>query len=165
MVDILGNTEASRMILSKSNFIRVPSQIFEEGVFYTLTVGKLQAFDTLFSGHNIEISICMRNPSSFVLASFDKSHIHLYDILITRATAEAVQYHGLIDRTRATLPKAKITAWSYENTPLIWPKLLRCIMALTDEDSVKCSHDLIASALTPTGTQRSQNYLKANPRS
>ena len=85
------------MILSKSNFIRVPSQIFEEGVFYTLTVEKLQAFDTLFSGHNIEISICMRDSSSFVLASFGKSHIHLYDLLITRAT----------------LPKAKITAWSY----------------------------------------------------
>lgn len=137
------------MILSKSNFICVASQIFEDGVFYTLTVEKLQAFDTLFSGHNIEISICMRDSSSFVLASFGKSHIHLYDLLITRAT----------------LPKAKITAWSYENTPLIWPKLLRCMMVLTDEDSVKCSYDLIASALTPTGTQRIQNYLKANPRS
>ena len=149
MVDILGNTEASRMILSKSNFICVASQIFEDGVFYTLTVEKLQAFDTLFSGHNIEISICMRDSSSFVLASFGKSHIHLYDLLITRAT----------------LPKAKITTWSYENTPLIWPKLLRCMMVLADEDSVKCSYDLIASALTPTGTQRIQNYLKANPRS
>ena len=149
MIDILGNTEASRMILSKSNFICVASQIFEDGVFYTLTVEKLQAFDTLFSSHNIEISICMRDSSSFVLASFGKSHIHLYDLLITRAT----------------LPKAKITTWSYENTPLIWPKLLRCMMVLADEDSVKCSYDLIASALTPTGTQRIQNYLKANPRS
>ena len=137
------------MILSKSNFICVASQIFEDGVFYTLTVEKLQAFDTLFSSHNIEISICMRDSSSFVLASFGKSHIHLYDLLITRAT----------------LPKAKITTWSYENTPLIWPKLLRCMMVLADEDSVKCSYDLIASALTPTGTQRIQNYLKANPRS
>ena len=149
MIDILGNTEASRMILSKSNFICVASQIFEDGVFYTLTVEKLQGFDTLFSSHNIENSICMRDSSSFVLASFGKSHIHLYDLLITRAT----------------LPKAKITTWSYENTPLIWPKLLRCMMVLTDEDSVKCSYDLIASALTPTGTQRIQNYLKANPRS
>jgi hypothetical protein len=103
LVDILGNTEADRIILSKSNFICVPSQIFEDGVFYTLAVETLQAFGTLFSGHNIEISICIRDPSSFVPASFGKSYGHLYDLLMTRAT----------------LPKAKITACSYENTPLI----------------------------------------------
>ena len=66
--------------------------------------------------------------------------------------AEVLQWHGLIYQIRATLPNAKITAWCNENTPFIWPKLLRCVMWITDEDPVEGGYDLIASALTQSGT-------------
>ena len=77
--------------------------------------------------------------------------------------AEVLQWHGLIDQIRATSPNAKITAWCNENTPFIWPRLLRCVMCLTDEDPVEGGYDLIAPALTPSGTQNLQNHFKANP--
>ena len=150
--DILGNTEADRAIFTDGNFIRVPNRIFENEVFYTLTIEKLQAFGTLFSGHDIEISICIRDPESFVPAAFGELHGRSYDRLMAGTRAEVLQWHGLIDQIRATSPNAKITAWCNENTPFIWPRLLRCVMCLTDEDPVEGGYDLIASALTQSGT-------------
>jgi hypothetical protein len=62
LADILGDSDAERMILTNANFICVPNRIFEGGDFYALAVEKLQAFGTLFQGHEIELSICMRDP-------------------------------------------------------------------------------------------------------
>ena len=152
LADILGNTEADRAIFTNGNFIRVPNRIFENEVFYTLTVEKLQAFGALFNGHYIEISICIRDPKSVVPAAFGELHGRSYDRLMAGTRAEVLQWHGLIDQIRATSPNAKITAWCNENTPFIWPRLLRCVMCLTDEDPVEGGYDLIASALTQSGT-------------
>ena len=152
LADILGNTEADRAIFTNGNFIRVPNWIFENEVFYTLPVEKLQAFGTLFSCHDIEISICIHDPESFVPAAFGELHGRSYDRLMAGTRAEVLQWHGLIDQIKATLPNAKITAWCNENTPFIWPKLLRCVMWPTDEDPVEGGYDLIASALTQSGT-------------
>jgi hypothetical protein len=54
------------MILTNANFIYVPNQIFEGGDFYALVLEKLQAFGTLFHGHDIELLICMRDPGTFI---------------------------------------------------------------------------------------------------
>jgi len=163
LADILGNTEADRAIFTNGNFIRVPNRIFENEVFYMLAVEKLQAFGTLFSGHDIEISICIRDPESFIPAAFGELHGRSYDRLTAGTRAEVLQWHGLIDQIRATLPNVKITTWCNKNIPFIWPKLLCCVMWLTDEDPAEGGYDLITSALTQSGTQNLQNYFKANP--
>ena len=97
LADILGNTEADRAIFTNGNFIRVPNRIFENKVFYTLAVEKLQAFGTLFTGHDIEISICIRDPESFFPAAFGELHGRSYDRLMAGTRAEVLQWHGLID--------------------------------------------------------------------
>jgi hypothetical protein len=163
LADILGNTEADRAIFTNGNFIRVPNRIFENEVFYMLAVEKLQAFGTLFSDHDIEISICIRDPESFIPAAFGELHGRSYDRLTAGTRAEVLQWHGLIDQIRATLPNVKITTWCNKNIPFIWPKLLCCVMWLTDEDPAEGGYDLITSALTQSGTQNLQNYFKANP--
>ena len=66
LADILGDSDAKRMILTNANFIYVPNQIFEGGDFYALVLEKLQAFGTLFHGHDIELLICMRDPGTFI---------------------------------------------------------------------------------------------------
>ena len=80
------------------------------------------------------------------------------------ATPAVVQWSGLIHRMRTVLPRAKITVWCNEDTPFIWPKILRHLIGLNAEDPVKAGYDLIGSLLTEIGAQKMQNYFKANPR-
>ncbi|MCH1469393.1 MAG: hypothetical protein L7U58_03085, partial [Planktomarina sp.] len=53
--------------------------------FYALAVEKLQAFGTLFQGHEIELSICMRDPGTFIPAAYGKSHGRSFQRLMAGA--------------------------------------------------------------------------------
>ena len=163
LADILGDSDAKRMILTNANFICVPNRIFEGGDFYALVVEKLQAFGTLFHGHDMELSICMRDPGTFIPAAYGKSHGRSFKRFMAEATPAVVQWSGLIHRIRTVLLRAKITAWCNEDTPFIWPKILRDLIGLNAEDPVKAGYDLIGSLLTEIGAQKMQNYFKANP--
>ncbi|MDB2690804.1 hypothetical protein OAS88_06565 [Planktomarina temperata] len=163
LADILGDSDAERVILTNANFICVPNRIFEGGDFYALVVEKLQAFGTLFQGHDIELSLCMRDPGTFIPAAYGKSHGRSFQRFMAGAAPTVVQWSGLIHRMRTVLPNAQITAWCKEDTPFIWPKILRHLIGIDAEEPVKAGYDLIGSLLTEIGTQKMQNYFKANP--
>ncbi len=107
--------------------------------------------------------ICMRDPGTFIPAAYGKSHGRSFKRFMAGATPAVVQWSGLIHRMRTVLPRAKITAWCNEDTPFIWPKILRHLIGLNAEDPVKAGYDLIGSLLTEIGAQKMQNYFKANP--
>ena len=163
LADILGDSDAERMILTNANFICVPNRIFEGGDFYALAVEKLQAFGTLFQGHEIELSICMRDPGTFIPAAYGKSHGRSFQRFMAGAAPSVVQWSGLIHRMRTVLPRAKITAWCNEDTPFVWPKILRHLIGVDAEEPINAGYDLIGSLLTEIGTQKMQNYFKTNP--
>jgi len=143
LADILGDSDAERMILTNANFICVPNRIFEGGDFYALAVEKLQAFGALFQGHEIELSICMRDPETFIPAAYSKSHGRSFQRFMAGAAPSVVQWSGLIHRMHTVLPKAKITAWCNEDTPFVWPKILSHLIGLDAEEPINAGYDLI----------------------
>ena len=163
LADILGDSDAERMILTNANFACVPNRIFEGGDFYALAVEKLQAFETLFHGHEIELSICMRDPGTFIPAAYGKSHGRSFQRFMAGAAPSVVQWSGLIHRMRTVLTRAKSTAWFNEDTPFVWPKVLRHLIGLDAKEPINAGYDLIGSLLTEIGTQKMQNYFKTNP--
>ena len=163
LTDIPGDSDAERMILTNANFICVPNRLFGGGDFYALAVEKLQAFGTLFQGHEIELSICMRDPGTFIPAAYGKSHGRSFQRFMAGAAPSVVQCSGLIHRMRTLLPRAKITAWCNEDTPFVWPKILPHLIGVDAEEPINAGYDLIGSLLTEIGTQKMQNYFKTNP--
>jgi hypothetical protein len=105
----------------------------------------------------------MRDPGTFIPAAYGKSHGRSFKRFMAGATPAVVQWSGLIHRMRTVLPRAKSTVWCNEDTPFIWPKILRHLIGLNAEDPVKAGYDLIGSLLTEIGAQKMQNYFKANP--
>ena len=69
----------------------------------------------------------------------------------------------VIHRMRTVLPRAKITAWCNEDTPFVWPKILRHLIGLDAEEPINAGYDLIGSLLTEIGTRKMQNYFITNP--
>jgi len=69
----------------------------------------------------------------------------------------------LVEEVRARNPDANLTVWCDEDTPLIWPEVLRAVSGhaigtvLTDTD------DLLAEIMSPEGLDRMRAYLAANP--
>ncbi|MDB9881432.1 hypothetical protein OAC67_04785, partial [Planktomarina temperata] len=99
----------------------------------------------------------------FIPAAYGKSHGRSFQRFMAGAAPTVVQWSGLIHHMRTVLPNAQITAWCNEDTPFIWPKILRHLIGIDAEEPVKAGYDLIGSLLTEIGTQKMQNYFKANP--
>ena len=90
------NTAAERVILANANCICVLHQIFKGEDLYALMVEKLLTFGTLFQGHAIELSICMRDPGNFIPAAYGKSHSRSSQRCMAGAAPTVVQCSSLI---------------------------------------------------------------------
>lgn len=160
---IVGRPDANRLIMSNRNFICVPNRIFEGGEFYALADAKFSAYQRLFEDHDLEIMLGIRDPATFVPAAFSQSKGRSFDSFLDGASIDDLYWSDLIDRMRHLLPSAKITVWCNEDTPFIWPKLLRALMGLSDQERVAGGYDLIASVLSDEGVKKLQSYFKNNP--
>ena len=143
LAQIPGNTDADRVILANANCVCVPLRIFKGEDFYALVVEKLQAFGTLFQGYAIELSICMRDPGTFIPAAYGKSHSRSFQRCMAGAAHTVVQCASLIYSMRTVMPSAQITAQCNEDTPFISPKILRRPIGLDAEEPVKVGYNLI----------------------
>ena len=142
LAQIPRNTDAERMILANANCICVPHQIFKGEDLYALVVEKLQTFGTSFQGHAIELSICMRDPGTFIPAAYGKSHSRSSQRCMAGAAPTVVQCSSLIHSMRNIMPSAQITARCNEDTPFIWPKILRRLIGLDAEEPIKAGYNL-----------------------
>jgi len=142
LAQIPRNTDAERVILANANCICVPLQIFKGEDLYALVVEKLQTFSTLFQGHTIELSICMRDPGTFIPAAYGKSHSRSPQRCMAGAAPTVVQCSSLIHSMRTVIPSAQITARCNEDTPFIWPKILRRLIGLDAEEPIKAGYNL-----------------------
>ena len=142
LAQIPRNTDAERVILANANCICVPHRIFKAEDFDALVVEKLQTFGTSFQGHAIELSICMLDPGTFIPAAYGKSHSRSSQRCMAGAAPTVVQCSSLIHSMRTVIPSAQITARCNEDTPFIWPKILRRLIGLDAEEPIKAGYNL-----------------------
>ncbi|MEM6308344.1 MAG: hypothetical protein AAF701_10200, partial [Pseudomonadota bacterium] len=163
LTDILGGPGAQRVILSNKNFICVPNRIFEGGELYGLAEAKLAALDELFEPDEIEIHMAIRDPATFVPAAFAQTTGRSFDTFFKGVDLDNLYWSDLIDRMLETIPGAKITVWCNEDTPFIWPHILRNLGGFDETQRVAGGYDLMAQVLTEEGVGKLKGYLKANP--
>lgn len=160
---IIGHADCKRLVMSNRNFICVPNRIFEGGELYALADAKLAAFGGLFAEDEIEIQLGIRDPGTFIPAAYAMSSGQSFESFVNGIDPDALYWSDLVDRIREILPDAKITVWCNEDTPLIWPKILRKMAGVDGKKKMLGGYDLIASILTLEGVQKLQTYLKMRP--
>lgn len=163
LTEILGRPGAKRLVMSNRNFICVPNRIFEGAEFYALADAKFEALGQLFAKDSLEIHLGIRDPASFVPAAFAQSTGRSFESFISGIAPDDLYWSDLVDRIRTILPQAKLVVWCNEDTPFIWPKLIRSLAGFSSNTKIAGGYDLIASVLTEEGVQKLQTYLKNNP--
>jgi len=130
----------------------VPNRIFEKGVFYDQAESKIRGLLSLFPDDKISLALAMRDPATFVPAVFAKSKA---------ATFKAYMkgYH----RIRNTAPQCELTVWCNEDTPLLWPRLIRTLAGVSDETTIDGGYDLLASIMSTEGMTRMLSYMRSHP--
>lgn len=160
---ILDDEQCNRVVMSHAQFMCVHRRVFEGGVFYALAEDKLQGLARLFPDDEIEIFLGLRDPATFIPAVFGDSPMDSFDKFMNGLTPQDLRWSDLVARIRKILPRATLTVWCNEDTPLIWAQLIREMAGVDPLTKITGGFDLLSSIMSAEGMKQFVTYLRTNP--
>ena len=161
--EIMEEERADRLILSWDNFLSYPQWVIRGRALYPAAAERIRAFTQIFPEIEAEFHLAIRNPASFLPVLFSRTRGKSFDEFMGGADPLGLSWLRLVEEVRTLNPDANLTIWCDEDTPLIWPEVLRAVSGhalgtvLTDTD------DLLAEIMSPEGLDRMRAYLASNP--
>ncbi len=160
---IVEDGQTKRLILSNANFMGFAAQIFAGRQLYQSAKQRLPALAALFPGCEIEFHLALRNPASFVPATFAQCKNMLFDDFIQRTELNSIRWSSLVHIIRAVCPEARLTVWCNEDTPLIWSQLLYELSGVDRQVKLEGQDDLLAEIMRPEGLKSYEHYITSHP--
>lgn len=160
---IIDDDRCNRLVMSHAQFMCVHRRVFESGVFYELAEQKLTGLANLFPDDDIEIFLGLRNPATFLPAIFGDSKIESFDEFMRGLDPMDLRWSDLVARIRNILPRASLTVWCNEDTPMIWAQLIREMAGVDPLTRITGGFDLLSTIMSADGMKRFVAYLKTNP--
>ncbi len=140
-----------RLVMSNWRFLCVPRRIFENGIFYEQATPKVRGLAEIFSGDRLHLYFALRNPATFVPAVLEAAGGVPYRTMMNGLDPRDLYWSEVIERMRVAAPNAQLTVWCNEDTPFIWPALLRDISSIDPETEIKGELDMLDRVLTAEG--------------
>lgn len=151
---VMDEDRAERLIFSNALFLCVPQRVVSEGEFYGIAQRKLQALANLFPGSECEFHLGLRNPATLIPAVLESTPGLAYEGLMNGADPLSLRWAPVIARCVAENPGKPLVVWSNEDTPLLWPDILRRVAGVEDSFPIDGEADVIATILRPDASAR-----------
>ena len=152
-----------RLVLSNSNFICIPTRIFENGIFYEQLEIKLQTLRQLFAEDELDLYLAVRDFATFLPEAFGRAKADSFAEFLQGVDPMALRWSDLVERIRAVVPSAALTVWCNEDTPMIWDELVWALSGLPVGAEINGANDLLSTIMSAEGMHRYLSYLTAHP--
>lgn len=159
---IMEEDVADRMVMSWDSFLSLAPWALD-GTLYPAAGDRVRAFSQIFPEIEAEFHLSIRNPATFLPALFEKLPNKTYEDFIGKTEIFDLHWSDVIERILAQNPGTPLTIWCDEDTPLIWPEVLRIVAGLPDDAALEGENDLLASLMSGEGMSRMQTYLQSHP--
>ncbi len=161
---VLTEDDPTRIVFSNDAFLAGWPRILDHGRLYPEAGEKCLRLRYLFPDSPTTICIGIRNPATFLPACFARQPEDDFAAFISRFDPLDLRWSEVIGRIRLALPEdVVIKVWSNEDTPFIWPELMREISGHAPETRLSALDDFLASIMMPEGLERMQAYLETHP--
>jgi hypothetical protein len=158
---IMDADRAERLIFSWDNFMGY-AQGAIGATLYPAAAQRLAAFVQCFPETPHEFHMGLRNPATFLPAMQDKLSQRAPDAAAP-ADPRSLRWSDLLRGIRAAVPAVPITVWCDEDTPLLWPEVLRAVSGHAPGTQLEGTTDLLSAILRPEGLARMTAYMAENP--
>lgn len=150
-----------RLVFSNELFICIPQKAVMEGTFYPMAARKIAALSNLFPDAECEFHMALRNPATLIPALLGRVEGLTYDQFIGSADPRQIRWAPVVQRILAAVPGRQLTLWCNEDTPLIWPEVLRSVAGI--DVPLAADMDVLATIMTEDGLKRLENYMVSHP--
>jgi len=160
---IIRDQKVDRLIMTNSRFLGVPAWMFYGGAFYKQVARNTTALRNLFPNNPCEFFLGIANPASFIPAAFNMQSEKDYHQFMDGIDLETVCWSDVVSRIQTANPDCPITVWCNEDTPVIWPTILREIAGLDPNSRLKGELDVINEIMSEEGVNQLAKYLDEHP--
>lgn len=161
--EILKSYPAERVILGDDDYLTLPQGVFERGQLYSKAGFRSMWLRYLFPENPCEFFIAIRNPATYLPAALKLKNMPGYEDFVRGTDPREMRWSEVIERIQANNPGCPITVWCNEDTPLIWPQLLREIADTETDFAFKADHYLLQTIMREEGFAKMQEYLQTQP--
>ncbi len=159
---IMEEDRASRLILSWDSFLSLPNYVLKDKL-YPAAGERVRAFCQIFPEIEAEFHLAIRNPASFLPQLYDSLKPESYRDFLNGADPFDMYWSEVIERILEANPGVPLTIWCDEDTPLIWPEVLRAVSGLPEDARIEGEDDLLASLMSGEGLTRMNAYIASHP--
>ncbi len=160
---MLDDDKAERLILSDPEFICIAQRVISDAGFYAMAARKVASLSNLLPEAEPEFHIAIANPATVLPALIGLVKSGSYEAVMGDTDPRSLRWLPVIQSVRAALPEARLVVWCNEDTPLIWPEVLRGITDVAEGRSFVGELDLVQSIMRPEGFERLTDYLARQP--
>ncbi len=153
------STDTGRLILGHKNFLGAPHRALEHNQLYHLAQRNTAWIRNLFANHEVSFFLGLRNPATFMPALLKAMPAPERASLLAQVDPNSLRWSEMLNTIRAANPDTPITVWCNEDSPLLWPEIMRQITGVDDSVHLQGTLDVIAPIVTPEGLARMQEYL------
>ncbi len=160
---VMDEDGARRVIFSNESFLSAPARALARGTLYAQADQNTHWLRQIFPDAGCEFFIGLRNPATFLPALFARLNAPSFDAFLSDVNLPELQWSDLIARIQSANPGCALTVWCNEDTPLIWPDILRRMADQAPDVALAGVHDFLAEIMTEAGLQRMESYLESHP--
>lgn len=159
---IMEEDRARRLVLSWDSFLSLPNYVLKDRL-YPAAGERVRAFCQIFPEIEAEFHLAIRNPASFLPLLFEKLQPASYREFLAGADPLYLNWSDLLERILDANPDVPLTIWCDEDTPLVWPEVLRAVSGLPVEVALQGEEDLLGSLMSVEGMTRMHAYMASHP--
>ncbi len=142
---VMDEDRAERLIFSHEFFLCVPSRVVSPQGFYAVAHRKLRALANIFPDSPAEFHLSIRNPATLIAELLAKAKHIPFEDLMGDADPLSLRWLPVIERCVNQNPDLKLVVWCNEDTPLIWPDVIRRVAGVAPDTPMDGDFDLIAT--------------------
>ncbi len=157
-----------RLVLSWDYFLAYPHWSIRGDLLYPSAAERVRAFRNIFPHLGCEFFLAIRNPATLLPGLFakqaaDRERGRSFTDFFDGADIHAMRWSQTLQSVLDLNPGVRLTVWSDEDTPLIWPEVLQAITDHAPDTVLEDTDELLEQIMSADGMARMRAYLEAHP--
>ncbi|SDW49410.1 hypothetical protein [Roseicitreum antarcticum] len=160
---LLDGAAARRLVLSSDSFLAQPRWSLNRDHLYPSAAERCPQLMNLFPSAKVEFHMAVRNPATLLPALAQTVGEDAFQTLLQTLDPSQLRWSDTVAMIRKACPGAPITLWCDEDTPFIWPEILRAVSGHSEGIRLGHTYDWFKPVMREEGLQKMMSWLSSHP--
>lgn len=147
---MLENDHPERVICSIPGYLGGMSKVLAPEGLYPGAPTRMAAMANLFPSSETEFFLALKNPVMLLQALFTLTPGRSYEQMIQGIEPDKLRWAPTVRRMVQSLQGRRLVIWRHEDSPLVWPEIVRLVAQMPVEvplkEGLSFLHDLLSEA-------------------